>query len=107
MAILMAVVIGVGIATLAIGLAFAQNVWWAWWVYPAWGWFLEPLGVPHVSLVVFMGLVMFLRAAQAGGWPTKATDSRRTAGEWIVVAIGLVFGPITAWVLLRTLHGLL
>lgn len=77
-------------------LAVAGVAWRAWWLYPAWGWFLMPLGLPVVSFWHFAALLMLVDTLR-GGVDTK----KNTAGtDWALVGINFLW-PIAVFAILR------
>ncbi len=90
---------------LALVFGLANYLWWAWWVYPAWGWFVEPLGVPHVSIWAFVGVIILLHG-KPDLWVGHSDTKTRTGAEWIGTLIGAVSGPVVVWAILRWLHWL-
>ena len=91
------------IVVAGIGLAFAQYVWWAWWVYPAWAWFLVPLGLPAINLWYFLGLVFILHGKPA---KMEIADPEKKAKwtDWFGYALGSLVGPIFVYWTLYWLH---
>jgi hypothetical protein len=84
---------------LLIGIALLGTMWRAWWLYPAWGWYLVPLGVPAVSFWHFTAL-MILVAVLTAHVETKK-DERKT--EWASYVVVFLW-PIVAWAILRWLR---
>ncbi len=102
--IVMFVVVMAGVFLGGLALMMANFAWWAWWLYPAWAWFLEPLGVPHVSFWMFVGIAVLLRQKPSFDFPEESKT--RKWNEWLGLASGAVLGPIFVWVFLRWVHGL-
>lgn len=80
---------------LAIGMALLTLIWRTWWLYPAWGWFIVPLGVRpitfwHFAALIFLGHVLTLQT------DTKK-DDRET--DWTKLASGFIW-PVFVWVML-------
>lgn len=82
-----------------LGMALLVAIWRAWWFYPAWAWFVVPLGVPQIAFWHFAALLIFVNAATAHFDEKK--DERKT--DWAKVATAAA-APIFAWVLLRMLR---
>lgn len=93
-----AIVIGTIVMTLLCVL------WWSWWLYPAWGWFIVPLGVPPISLWHFWGLLALLRAKVP-----KIEDKEpepKPGKNWPQFIAECLIGPILMWALFWCLaHG--
>lgn len=66
---------GIGLLSLSlpllIGLALLTLIWRAWWLYPAWAWFIVPLGAPQISFWHFAALTFI------AGIYTAHTDYRK------------------------------
>lgn len=77
-------------------LALAGTMWRAWWFYPAWEWFIVPLGVPAISFWHFTALVFLLTTLTQHVDIKK--DDRKT--EWAAFVVSFLW-PIAAWGLLR------
>ena len=78
-----------------LGLALLGVMWRAWWLYPAWGWFLVPLGLPPITFWHFTALVVLIDAMKT---VEVKKDERKM--EWPLVVIGLLW-PMVAWVMMR------
>ena len=76
-------------------------IWRAWWLYPAWGWFLVPLGVHQISLWHFTAL-MFLLATLTHQSNTKKDERKE---DWSSMLGVVVLYPIVAWLILWFIHG--
>lgn len=75
-------------------------MWRAWWLHPAWEWYIVPLGVPQVSYWHFIALVFFFNTLTMKH-DTKKEDKVQWAG---VLTLSFVW-PIVAWALLRWMRG--
>lgn len=74
----------------------ASAAWWAWWLYPAWGWFVVSLGVRQIGFWHFAALVFLAKIITHQSSYKK--DDRPT--DWgFVIASYLV--PIFTWLVLR------
>lgn len=85
---------------LVLGLLVLGLLWRAWWLYPAWGWFVVPLGLPPLSYWHFTAIV-FLVGVLTNHVDTKK-DERAT--DWVAIVV-LFFWPILAWALMRWMRG--
>ena len=88
--------VGIGIAMMVLSL-----LWWSWWVYPAWQWFMVPIGVPHISFWQFVGLVVLWRSRmpnKPSNIPkeTRKPNTTETTVYWVLA----VLGPVLVWALL-------
>lgn len=81
---------------LLLGLALLVLMWRSWWLYPAWGWFVVPLGLPAIRFWHFVALTFLVGTITAHSDEKK--DERPT--DWGKVAVGFLW-PIVAWVFLR------
>lgn len=92
----------IGVLVVAIpailGLLILSMIWRAWWLYPAWRWFVVPLGLPQISFWHFVGLVFFL------GVLTHKVDTKKDERkeQWESHLL-LFLWPILAWAILRWL----
>lgn len=90
----------IGIVTvglpLILGLLILGLMWRAWWLYPAWGWFLVPLGVPAISFWHFTALSFLVSTLTMHTDDKK--DDRKT--DWNKLAMTLCW-PIFTWAILR------
>lgn len=89
------------VGLLAIALPFTLVVvtlgvmWRAWWLFPAWAWFLVPLGVPQVAFWHFAGLLLLVDTL-------KRVDVKKDDRKYEWASIVVVFcWPIVAWALMR------
>lgn len=80
-------------------LSLTMLLWRAWWLYPAWGWYLVPLGLPPISFWHFTALV-FLVGVLTQHMDTKE-DDRKTS--WGAVFVSF-FWPAIIWAILRWLR---
>lgn len=81
-----------------VALALGIGSWWSWWLYPGWGWFVVPLGVPAVSFWHFWGLWILFRTRGT----TLETKPKETAPTpWAAWLIVNSVGPIAVWAVLR------
>ncbi len=89
----------ISVATVAVPfviILMALGVMWrSWWLYPAWGWFLVPLGVPPISFWHFAALLLLVDALRSVD--TKK-DERKS--EWGSIVIVFLL-PILVWALMR------
>lgn len=76
--------------------AFLGTIWRSWWLYPAWGWYLVPLGVAPVNFWHFTAL-LFLVSTLTNHIDTKKDDRKF---EWASLFV-LFIWPIIVWALLR------
>jgi hypothetical protein len=97
-ALVAVVVILVGLYAFAVGCV----LWDAWWLYPAWGWFAEPLGLRHISFWYFIGVLLLIRGLGRDQMPTKGPDWTRS--QWGTYLGGALVGPILVYLFLRVLH---
>jgi uncharacterized BrkB/YihY/UPF0761 family membrane protein len=79
-----------------IGLGILAVMWRAWWLYPAWAWFLVPLGLPGIRFWHFTALLVLV-SALIYRVDTKK-DERKT--DWGVIIVGFLW-PILSWAILR------
>lgn len=91
----------IGIVVLAIpfllGILILGIMWRAWWLYPAWGWFIVPLGVPAISFWHFTALTFLISLITMHTDDKK--DDRKT--DWNTKLIVAFLWPVVAWLLLR------
>jgi hypothetical protein len=85
-------------AALLAGVLFA--IWRAWWLYPAWAWFLIPLGVPNISFWHFTALQVLITTLTKHIEDKK--DDRKT--DWTKLIIIPLLMPVFAWVVMRWLR---
>lgn len=78
-----------------LGLAILATMWRTWWFYPAWGWFLVPLGVPPISFWHFAALMLLVGALTTHN-DTKE-DPRKE--DWQKLTI-MFFWPMLLWALM-------
>ena len=86
-------------------LAILQAIWSAWWLYPAWDWFIVPLGLPPISMWHFMALFVIARHKMP---ELQTRPKEREERTWIELAayyILIVTGPIISWAWLKWLNG--
>lgn len=76
------------------------TMWRAWWLYPAWGWFVVPLGLPAIGFWHFAGLLFLVTIVTMHNDSKK--DDRKT--DWVSLVVKLFF-PILFWALLRWMSG--
>ena len=79
-----------------LGLSILLVMWKAWWLYPAWAWYLVPLGLPQITFWHFTAL-LFLLSTLTGHVSLKK-DNRPT--DWGAV-VTLNLWPMIAWAILR------
>lgn len=77
-------------------LAIAVTAWRAWWLYPAWGWFLMPLGAPAIPFWHFTALLILIDTI----WKQMDIKEDKRKIEWGSVIVHYLW-PIAAWALLR------
>lgn len=82
-----------------IGLMLLSSMWRAWWLYPAWSWFIVPLGIPQISFWHFMALMLLISVCTAH--PETKKDERKI--DWAVTTI-VFFAPVITWVMLWWIH---
>lgn len=93
-------VIGASVLALPIvfGIIIGLLVWRSWWLYPAWSWFIVPLGAPAISFWHFMALT-FLLGILSSQVETKKDDRPEDPKIWA----SKFCMPIIAWVVLKWL----
>lgn len=77
-------------------LAILSSLWRTWWLYPAWAWFMVPLGLPQISFWHCAAL-MYLVHIMTVNVETKK-DDRPVA--WSSIGVILI-SPILAWAVLK------
>jgi hypothetical protein len=77
------------------GIILAGITWRAWWLYPAWAWFIVPLGAPSINFWHFAALLLLLDTMKT---ISVKKDERKT--EWGSIVV-IILWPIAAWALLR------
>lgn len=89
-----------------LGFFLLISLWHVWWLYPAWEWFLVPLGLPPITVWHFWGLWLVIRhkGAQFETERPKETRGPTTQEVWGTL-IGALIGPILLWTVLRWLAG--
>lgn len=94
---------GLGLAVilvpLLLGFVVIMTLWRAWWLYPAWAWFIVPLGVRPISFWHFTAL-MYLISVLTLHTDTKK-DERPT--QWAAV-VTIMLVPVIYWLFFRWLH---
>jgi hypothetical protein len=82
------------------GLALLIILWRTWWLYPAWAWFIVPLGAPAISFYHFAALMVFV------GTQIPDNDTRKDDRdiEWEKI-LGKVIAPIFIYGLFYWLKG--
>ncbi len=80
--------------TLVLGIL--ASAWRAWWLYPAWTWFLMPLGAPTISFWHFTALSVLLNSFTSHIETKK--DERKESMPALIVAF---IWPMLLWVMLR------
>jgi hypothetical protein len=68
-------------------------LWRAWWLYPAWAWHVEPLGMPSVSFWHFAALLLLVDVV------TYRVNEKKDNANWFNVAIQFAL-PMLAWAVL-------
>jgi hypothetical protein len=82
-----------------IGLIVLSLLWRAWWLYPAWQWFLVPLGVPQISFYHFAAIVYLI------GTLTAHTDVHKDDRPFSWSSfVALWTAPVIVWFILRWLR---
>jgi len=76
---------------LAVMFAILGMLWQAWWLYPAWAWYLVPLGLPVVSFWHFMALILLVRAT------TIQYTKDEEDPDWSRRLGTALFAPVIAW----------
>jgi hypothetical protein len=84
---------------LIIGTAILIATWRAWWFYPAWAWFIVPLGAPQITFWHFTALLVLVSVLTNHDDHKK--DDRQT--EWSKV-LAYVVMPIFVWCTLWWMH---
>ena len=80
-------------------LSVAVIAWRAWWMYPAWAWFIVPLGAPQITFWHFTGL-LFLVTSITQHFDTHE-DKRKNS--WPAMIIGALW-PILVWTTMWWIH---
>lgn len=96
-----ATVLGVILGSSALAISVLIALWSAWWVFPAWQWFLVPLGVPKISFWHFIGLWAIFRFRLPELEAKKTKDL--VATDYVSWGLSLVLGPPLLWLWLRWL----
>lgn len=91
-----AILAAVVVVPFALVLSVLLVAWRAWWLYPAWAWYVVPLGVRQVSFWHFAAL-LFLAGTLTQHVETKKDDRPNDKSSLITV----VLLPVFAWVMLR------
>lgn len=80
----------------AIGAGLLILIWRVWWLYPAWDWYLVPLGLPRITFWHFAGLTMLV------GIYTLHTDYKKDNRpiEWASWVVNVILWPPVAWAIL-------
>ncbi len=90
----------IGLITIALPILIVMGVlasmWRAWWLYPAWSWFLMPLGAPAISFWHFTALSILI------GTVTHHSDTRKDdrAQDWTQIFVAFIW-PMLLCVMLR------
>jgi len=81
-------------------LLIAGSAWRAWWLYPIWAWFIQPLGVPSISFWHFTALQLLV------GLLTTHTDEKKDDRKhnWVATGVALLL-PIMMYFIFMWLHG--
>lgn len=80
---------------LVVGSALLAVMWRSWWLFPAWSWFIVPLGVTPIAFWHFAALLLLTDTFRH---ISTKKDERET--EWASVGVSFLW-PIVVWVLLR------
>lgn len=75
-------------------------LWKSWWYYPAWEWFLVPLGVPPVSFYHFTAIITLISVLTNQMDPR---EDKRQIDKTLFLLITLIY-PISVWMVFRWLH---
>jgi len=75
-------------------------LWRTWWLYPAWAWFMVPLGLPVITFWHCAGLLLLVNILTMHFDHHK--DERKV--DWYSY-LGLFIQPMVIWVMLRWLAG--
>lgn len=77
----------------------AGMLWRSWWLYPAWSWFLVPLGIKDVSFWQFTAITFFVSTIMSHAGIHE--DKRPISG----ISISMLFiMPVIAWGIMKWLH---
>jgi hypothetical protein len=89
----------VGLTVLAVpavlGIALLGIMWRSLWLYPAWSWFIVPLGVPSIRFWHFAALLLLVDTLKT---MQIKKDDRKTEPAAIFI---IILWPIAVWALLR------
>lgn len=77
-------------------IAAGMLLWRAWWLYPVWGWYFVPLGIPEVSFWHFTALLFLVGVITAH--PDTKKDDRKD--DWTKMASVFVW-PVVVWAALN------
>lgn len=92
--------VGVSITVLSLPMILFGILWRAWWFFPAWGWFVVPLGVPPISFWHFAGLLTgVINLLHV----TPIYKETRTV-DWWTCCLSLFGYPVVTWALLWWIH---
>lgn len=90
-------IIGIVLVTIpaVLALSLFAVMWRSWWLYPAWAWFIVPLGLPAISFWHFTALLFLVQSLQS-------TDVKKNdrGVDWTIFTLHYLW-PIAAWALLR------
>jgi|SRR5580765_6914342 len=91
-----ALFIAIQIALLIITVV-ASVTWKAWWLFPAWAWYLVPLGLPQISFWHFTALFFLVDTL------TRHMDIKKDTRpfDWSTAIFGTMLWPMLAWLILR------
>jgi hypothetical protein len=84
-----------------IGLVLLGVVWRTWWLFPAWAWYVVPLGVRQISFWHFAALTALIGTLTHSTGDTKKDDRQP---DWAKMIITPLLTPVFAWMLLWWLH---
>lgn len=87
------------IVPIVLVIAIGAILWRAWWLYPAWAWFIVPLGISQISFWDFAALLTLISIVT--GHADFKKDDRPV--DWSKAASALLL-PITTWAILWWLH---
>ncbi len=82
-------------------LVTALSFWWAWWLYPAWGLLIVPLGVSAISFWQFWALWILVHA-KPPAWETKPKEEKSKGWADVVgFFLGHIAGPMFVYGLIK------
>lgn len=74
-------------------------LWRSWWLYPAWGWYIVPLGALPVTFWHFTALLLLV------GYITQSYETKKDERQtsWASVSVMFLLSPVI-WLILRWLR---